>query len=112
MSTRSVLAGERSLGDNVGLDADKLQRRREIPVAAHVRNRGRARQNSPGFVFIDIDAHMQLLDISKKHERSGKRPGLGELAKPRVDLKDLSIHRSANGQAIDLRLRCVHLHCA
>ena len=65
--------------------------------------------NARRLVLVDIDAHIQRLDVAEDDERLGERSGGGEFARSDVDFQHRSVDRRAHDAAIDLHLHALAL---
>ena len=85
-STRSALPPvKRSLWQNVGFEADKLERRLLGRIAAHCRDGLRTRFDAPGVLLVHVHTQVQRHEATQKQKRLRRSAGGGEFAGANVE---------------------------
>jgi len=103
------IAGERHLGDHIGIGANVQQRRFYRGITTHRSHCRRTGLEFPGVGLVNIHAHVQSGVIPEKHQWRAESPALGVLTRARFHLEDAAGNGGANGAEFDLALNLLAL---
>ena len=103
-----VRAGEALLGDDIGLDVEKRERETDLGTPLQGGDRLGPRDEVRQVLLIDVDPHVQLVDIAQDDHRLVPDQA-GVLAEPDVHLKDLAVDQGTDDQPFEVDLDALDL---